>query len=40
MPNTILDTEVIGRAMLNVARRGAGRAVLETGDIARLARGE
>jgi uncharacterized protein YbjT (DUF2867 family) len=40
MPNTILDTEVIGRAMLNAARRGAGRATLETGDIARLARGE
>jgi uncharacterized protein YbjT (DUF2867 family) len=40
MPSTILDTQIIGRAMLNAARRGAGRAVLETGEIARLARGE
>ncbi len=38
-PNQVLTTEEMGRAMLNAARQGAGRAVLETGDIARLARG-
>jgi uncharacterized protein YbjT (DUF2867 family) len=37
-PNVVLTTEDIGRAMLNAARRGAGRVVLETKDIARLAR--
>jgi uncharacterized protein YbjT (DUF2867 family) len=37
-PDTILTTEDVGRAMLQVARNGAGRAILEAGDIARLAR--
>ena len=36
-PNMILTTEEVGRAMLQVARIGAGRAVLEAKDIARLA---
>lgn len=38
-PNLIVTTEDMGKAMLNVARKGAGRAVLEAKDIARLARG-
>ncbi len=38
-PNQVLTTEQMGKAMLNAARQGAGRAVLETRDIARLARG-
>ena len=37
-PNHILTTKDIGTAMLAVARRGSGRAVLEVVDIARLAR--
>ncbi|MBC7377004.1 MAG: epimerase [Burkholderiaceae bacterium] len=32
-PRTVLSTEIIGRAMLNIARRGAGQKVLESGDI-------
>ena len=38
-PNHVLTTEDMGKAMLNAARQGAGRRVLEIGDIARLARG-
>jgi uncharacterized protein YbjT (DUF2867 family) len=38
-PNFVLTTEEVGRAMLNAARRGTGRVVLEAKDIARLARG-
>ncbi|HEX3236392.1 MAG TPA: NAD-dependent epimerase/dehydratase family protein [Gemmatimonadales bacterium] len=38
-PDLVLTTEDMGRAMLNAARLGPGRAVLETRDIARLARG-
>ena len=38
-PNYVLTTEDIGKAMLNAARQGPGRRVLEIGDIARLARG-
>lgn len=37
-PNQILTTRQIGRAMLNVARRGAPKHVLETADIATAAR--
>lgn len=33
MPRSILTTESIGRAMLAVARRGAGKHVLESADI-------
>ena len=33
MPSTILTTEVVGQAMLAVARRGASKPVLETADI-------
>lgn len=32
-PRTVLSTEIIGRAMLNIARRGADKKVLEAGDI-------
>src|SRR3954465_13798837 len=35
-PSLVLTTEEMGRAMLNAARLGAGRRVLETRDIARL----
>lgn len=37
-PNLVVTTEEVGRAMLNAARRGSGRLVLESRDIARLAR--
>lgn len=37
-PDMILTTEDVGRAMLQAARIGAGRAILEAGDIARFAR--
>jgi uncharacterized protein YbjT (DUF2867 family) len=33
LPNVVLSTEIIGRAMLTVARHGAPRPVLETADI-------
>jgi hypothetical protein len=33
MPNTVLSTVVVGRAMLTVARRGAPTALLESADI-------
>lgn len=36
-PAQLLTTEVIGRAMLGVARRGRGRAVMEASDIYRAA---
>ncbi|MFL9925157.1 epimerase [Herbaspirillum lusitanum] len=36
MPDQVLTTEVIGRAMLNVARHGADRRLLESPDINRL----
>ncbi len=39
MPATVLSTEVVGRAMLEVARHGASTAVLEAADISRVARG-
>jgi uncharacterized protein YbjT (DUF2867 family) len=35
-PTFVVTTEQVGRAMLNCARRGAGRVVLESSDIARL----
>jgi uncharacterized protein YbjT (DUF2867 family) len=38
MPGQILSTEVMGQAMLAVARRGAPKAVLESADIAAAAR--
>jgi uncharacterized protein YbjT (DUF2867 family) len=38
LPNQILSTEDMGRAMLTVARHGAGKAVLETADIRALSR--
>lgn len=37
-PKAIVSTEDVGRAMLNAARRGTGRVILEAGDIARLGR--
>jgi uncharacterized protein YbjT (DUF2867 family) len=37
-PNYILTTEQIGRAMLTVARQGAPKPILESADIARIAR--
>jgi uncharacterized protein YbjT (DUF2867 family) len=33
LPNVILTTEIIGQAMLTVARHGAAKTVLETSDI-------
>jgi len=39
LPNHVVTTEEVGLAMLNAARRGAGRVVVESRDIARLARG-
>ena len=38
-PGSIVTTDDIGQAMLNLARTGAGRAVLEPRDIARVAKG-
>lgn len=37
-PNHVVTTEEVGQAMLNAARRETGRFVLESGDIARLAK--
>ena len=37
-PNSILNTEDMGRAMLNFAKQRPGRRILEVGDIAWLAR--
>ena len=39
-PGLVLTTEMIGEAMLAVARRGAPKAVLEAADISAIARGE
>ena len=39
-PRLVLTTEMIGEAMLAVARRGAPKAVLEAADISAIARGE
>lgn len=39
LPDLILTTEVIGKAMLQAARSGPGRAVLESRDINALAEG-
>jgi hypothetical protein len=33
MPRTVLSTEIIGQALLNLARRGAPKPLLETADI-------
>lgn len=38
MPHTVLSTEIVGRAMLAVARHGAPKAVLEAADIGALGR--
>ncbi|GAB2549816.1 NAD-dependent epimerase/dehydratase family protein [Rhodanobacter koreensis] len=38
LPNTVLSTEIVGRAMLAVTRRGAPTAVLEAADIGALGR--
>jgi uncharacterized protein YbjT (DUF2867 family) len=38
LPNYIVTTEQMGRAMLNVVRRGANKRVLEAQDIAALSR--
>ncbi|OOG49053.1 NAD(P)H-binding protein [Rhodanobacter sp. C01] len=38
LPNIVLSTEIVGRAMLVVARRGAPGAVLEAADISALGR--
>ncbi|GLQ51471.1 NAD(P)H-binding protein [Dyella flava] len=37
LPNVILTTQLMGQAMLNAARHGAPKAVLETADIRTLA---
>lgn len=36
LPDTVLSTEILGRAMLAAVRRGAPRAVLEAADISAL----
>lgn len=38
-PNAIVTTEYVGKAMLNAARHGSGRVVIEAKDIIRLATG-
>ncbi len=38
MPATVLSTEIVGRAMLEVVRHGAPEAVLEAADISALGR--
>jgi hypothetical protein len=38
LPNQILSTREIGQAMLAVARRGCGKRILETRDIAKMVR--
>lgn len=38
MPGTVLSTEIVGRAMLAVARHGAPKPVLEAADISALGR--
>ncbi len=38
LPDTVLSTEIVGRAMLAVARQGAPKAVLEAADISALGR--
>ena len=38
LPDMVLSTEIMGRAMLAVARRGAPKAVLEASDISALGR--
>ncbi len=38
MPRTVLSTEIVGRAMLAVARHGAPKAVQEAADISALGR--
>ena len=38
LPGLVLTTEIIGQAMLAVARHGAPKAVLEAGDIQRIGR--
>ncbi|MFA6230507.1 MAG: NAD-dependent epimerase/dehydratase family protein [Rhodanobacter sp.] len=38
MPGTVLSTEIVGRAMLEVARHGAPKVVLEAADISVLGR--
>jgi hypothetical protein len=39
LPRSVLTTEVIGQAMLNVARHGAPQPVLEVADIDAAAKG-
>lgn len=36
LPGTVLSTEIVGRAMLTVARHGAPKTVLEAADISKL----
>ena len=38
-PSFVVTTEEMGQAMLNAARRGSGRVILESKDIAQMARG-
>lgn len=38
LPNTVLSTEIVGRAMLVIARHGVPKAVLEAADINALGR--
>lgn len=38
LPSLVLSTEIIGEAMLAVARHGASKAVLEAGDISAIGR--
>lgn len=38
LPNVVLTTESLGRAMLTVARQGVPKAVLEVADMSAIAR--
>jgi hypothetical protein len=38
LPKVVLTTEIVGQAMLDVARHGAPKVRLESGDILALAR--
>ena len=38
LPNVVLTTESLGRAMLTVARHGAPKTVLEVADVSAIAR--
>lgn len=40
LPNTVLSTQIVGRAMLTVARNGTSKTVLEAADISAIGRAD